>query len=364
MTAALGMFSPTEGALPSPLDFVVEALAEAGALAERDDARAVALLPAQLAAEIEVPEECALALYPDRDGDVACGLGSTLIERLIARARGRPVSTSVRLAADPPRPAHVRAAADRFVLRNGLCEPGQVSTGTAVYVAASVAYGVEADDRREGLVRVVVNAHDGGEPDAAVGAHLDLAWPSALVLPSTVSLSTDGRAADWIALRAEQAVRVAVQPLLGEVERRHARDHDRIVSYFADLIAEARAPRRRADPKAVEAKVAHLVAERNAKLEALPGRFAAKVTCSVAALVSAEVPAALVSLRLRRRKEARDIVVRLPAGASSLDRLTCEACGAATARPAACDDRMHLLCEACAPNAQGRIACPACAKRR
>ncbi|WP_437654019.1 hypothetical protein [Sorangium sp. So ce1182] len=33
-------------------------------------------------------------------------------------------------------------------------------------------------------------------------------------------------------------------------------------------------------------------------------------------------------------------------------------------RPAACDDRIHLLCEACAPNAQGRIACPACAKRR
>ncbi|KYF63834.1 hypothetical protein BE11_16110 [Sorangium cellulosum] len=364
MSAARGAISPGLGALPSPLEFVVEALAEGGALAEREEARAVALLPPRLAAELEVSEECALALYPDRDGDVACGLGSTLLERLIARARVRPVSTSVRLAVDPPRTAHARAAADRFVLRNGLCEPGQISTGTAAYVAASVAYSVEADDRREGLVRVIVSAHDGGEPDAAVAAHMDLAWPSALVLPSAAPLSADGRAADWIALRAEQAVRAAVQPLLGEVERRHARDHERIVSYFADLIAEARAPRRRADPKAVEAKVAHLVAERDVKLEALPGRFAAKVTCSVAALVSAEVPAALVNVRLRRRKEARDLVVRLPAGASSLDRLTCEACGAATARPAACDDRMHLLCEACAPNAQGRIACPACAKRR
>ncbi|WP_437508863.1 hypothetical protein [Sorangium sp. So ce1099] len=49
------------------------------------------------------------------------------------------------------------------------------------------------------------------------------------------------------------------------------------------------------------------------------------------------------------------------------DRLTCEACGAATARPATGDDRMHLLYEACAPNPQGRIACPACpacARRR
>lgn len=364
MSAAQGTLSPAPGALPSPLDFVVEALAEAGALAEMGDARAEALLPPRLAAELEVPEECALALYPDREGDIACGLGSTLLERLIARARGRPVFTAVRLALEPPRPAHVKAAADRFVLRNGLCEPGQISMGTAAYIAASVAYVVEADDRREGLVRVVVNAHDGGEPDAAVSAHLDLAWPSPLVSPSAAPPSADDRAADWIAIRAEQAVRAAVQPLLGEVERRHARDHERIVSYFADLIAEARAPRRRADPKAVEAKVAHLIAERDAKLEALPGRFAAKVTCSVAALVSAEVPAALVNLRLRRRKEARDVVVRLPAGASILDRLTCESCGAATAKPAACDDRMHLLCEACAPNAQGRLACPACAKRR
>ncbi|XXT40921.1 efflux RND transporter permease subunit [Sorangium sp. So ce513] len=149
-----------------------------------------------------VSSECALALYPERDGDVACGLGSTLLERLIARARGRPVSTAVRLAADPPRPAQVRAATDRFVLRNGLCEPGQTSVGTAVYVAASVAYGVEADDRREGLVRVVVNADDGGEPDAAVCAHLDLAWPSALVRPSAAPRIADGRVADWIALRA------------------------------------------------------------------------------------------------------------------------------------------------------------------
>jgi hypothetical protein len=235
--------------------------------------------------------------------------------------------------------------------------------GKAVYVAAFIAYVVESDDRREGLAELLVCAEDGAEPDGALRALLDLTSPSARVRRARAPLSAAG-AADFLGKRAELAVQAAAWPRIGEVRRRHARDHERIASYFADLIAEARSPRRRADPKAVEAKVAHLIAERDAKLGALPARFAARVTCSPAALVCAELPAARVSARLRRRKEARDIVLRMPAGASTLDRLTCEACGAATAKPAACDERMHLLCEACAPNAQGRIGCPPCGKKR
>lgn len=61
------------------------------------------------------------------------------------------------------------------------------------HVVDGVACGVEADDRREGLARVVVSAHDGGEPDGAAGAHLDLPWPSARVLPNAAPLSADGR---------------------------------------------------------------------------------------------------------------------------------------------------------------------------
>jgi hypothetical protein len=348
--------------LPAPLDFVLEAIEAEGALVERDDAGAAALLPAPLAARLALPEECRLALYPERAGDVGAGLGSPLLEALVAEARARMPAASVRLELDPPRPGHIKSLAERFVLRNGLAEVIQVTMGSAVYAAASVAYVVEADDRREGLVRITVNVADGGEPDPGLAAHLDLAWPEALVHPSPAPLAAAG-AARWIARRAESAVRAAIEPLLAEVRRRHARDHERIASYFADLCAEARAPRRRADPKAVEAKVAHLVAERDAKLRDLGGRFAARVSCAPAAAAVTEVPAALVQVRLRRRKEAREIVLRVPAGAQSVDRVACEGCGAATGKPAACDERMHLLCEACAPSAQGRIACPACGRR-
>jgi hypothetical protein len=42
----------------------------------------------------------------------------------------------------------------------------------------------------------------------------------------------------------------------------------------------------------------------------------------------------------------------------------CAGCGGATDQPAACDDRLHMLCEACAPQVQGRLSCRACAPSR
>ncbi|MSP63777.1 MAG: hypothetical protein EXR72_26215 [Myxococcales bacterium] len=148
------------------------------------------------------------------------------------------------------------------------------------------------------------------------------------------------------------------------VARRLTRDHARIVEYFAALIAEARTPRRTTAPEAIVAKLGQLVAERDAKVSDLATRYAVRVSLAPAAVVCATARTVNLTFRLRRRKAARDLVVRLPAGARSLDRPACDGCPATTARPALCDDRLHLLCEQCVPSAQGRPRCPACAQSR
>jgi len=353
------------GLIPDALGFVVEALEAEGALCEADpDAeRATALLPAGVARRLEVPEEVGLAMRAEDAREVACGLGSPLLEKLVAEARILCPAVSLQLEVDPPRPAHVRALAERFVLRNGVTEVGQVTLEPVQYAVGYLAYAIEADDRREGLVQVVTTA-EGGEPDEGVQRRLDLTWPEAALRPAAIEESGRGGAARWIALRGGRAVRAAAVPRIAEVARRQGRDHERIAGYFAALSAEARAPRRRMEKEAVEAKVAHLIAERDKKLGDLRERFAVKVRASLAAVAWVSVPGAQVSVKLRRRKEARAITLRVPAGATSADRLACEGCGAPTARPAACDERLHLLCEECAPSAQGRPACPACGGRR
>ena len=365
-------------ALPDALGFVVEALEAEGALCEVDEAAegAVAILPAGAARRLEVPEEARLALRAGHDGGPRTprrarwtghpggGVRAGVAADGEARGRGAgAVSGGGAAARGGSAAAGARARAGGAV--RAAERPGRGGAGDdgapRCYAVAYVAYAIEADDRREGLVRVVTGA-DGGEPDEGVQGRLDLAWPES-ALRVVADGGAVGEAPRWIAARGARAVRAAAVPLVAEVARRHRRDHERIAAYFAALIAEARAPRRRTEKEAVEAKVAHLLAERDKKLVDLRERFAVKARASLAAVAWAEVPAAQVSLKLRRRKEAREITLRVPAGATSVDRPACEGCGAPAGKPAACDDRLHLLCEACAPNAQGRLACPACARR-
>ena len=333
-----------------PLRFVLRGIEAEGALAERDADRATALLPRPLAERLGLPEEVSLCLYPDRPGDTPVGLGSPLLEKLLGEARKSVPAASARLDVEAPRPSHVRALAERFLLRNGLSEIAQVSVGTGHYLVTTVAWVIEADDRREGMF-TLATADDGAEPDAALFEAIGPDFDGSRLVASRDRVPAD-RASRWAALRAARAVSAAAEPVIQEIDRRKLRDHERIAAYFGQLRAEAQAPRRKTDPAAIEAKLAHLTAERDKKMADLAARYATRVTAGVAALVE---------LRLRRRKADRRIVLRVPAGVHAADRPACEACGMPAARPAACDDSLHLLCEACVPNAQGRFACPACA---
>lgn len=347
--------------LPDPLDFVARALTARGALVEREDQRAVALLPAELARALNTPEEFTAA--PVGDGDViAAGVGSPLVERLAADARAAPSWCATLPTSEPPRVTHAVAMAARVVVRNGLVDVLDASTGEAVYLRASVAWAVEADDRYEGVTHALTGS-DGGEPDASFARALDLSAadddPRAVDLDPAAARS----ALAFVPARVAQALELATVDPIASIERRHARDHARMAEYFSGLITELGAGRRKVDPAALAAKAQTLAAERDARLGDLALRYAAKVSAAPVALVFARAPVARVRLRVRRRKADRELRVTLPGGAAALDRLLCEGCLGGTAKPAVCDDALHVLCERCVPQAQGRFECPACARQ-
>ncbi|MSP59782.1 MAG: hypothetical protein EXR72_05465 [Myxococcales bacterium] len=350
------------GALIDPLGFTLEALVAGGALVEQAQGGAMAVLPAEAARDLGLAEEVRLGLDLDAPGVVPCGLGTPLLERLISQARARTPVAAVRLDLDGPRIAQARAVAERFVVRNGLADLVDATPGEATYVAAAIAWVAEADDRWEGTFTVVVEARDGGAPDEEFAALLDPARCLVRRSPSTATVPPSAVA--WIARRAACTAGATVAEIRDSVARRQTRDHARIVEYFAALITEARRPRRATAPEAITAKLGQLVAERDAKVRDLATRYAVRVSLAPAAVVCATARTVNLRLHLRRRKAARDLVVRLPAGARALDRLACEGCPATTPRPALCDDRLHLLCEECLPTTQGRPRCPACAQAR
>lgn len=354
-------------ALPDPLEFTERSLAARGALIEREpDGSLLALTPPDVARALGLPEESHLVAHARDDGSesVACGLGSPLLEKLVAEARARTPAAMVLLDRDPPKASHARAMAERLVVRNGLVEVGDTLVGEAVYLTLTVAWTAEADDRHEGTVTAHAQSPDGALPSPGLQGVLDglLDGGAANPVPAHLTPSISAETSSWLTARAEVLVEEAVAPVREGVARRHARDHERIIEYFTTLITEARAPRRRIDAAAVEARVAQFVGERDAKLGALAPRFTLRVSSAPAGLLAAVVPVVRVKLKLRRRKESREVAVTLPTGASALDAPLCEGCLGGAPRPALCDDRLHLLCERCAPHAQGRVACLACAR--
>jgi hypothetical protein len=160
--------------------------------------------------------------------------------------------------------------------------------------------------------------------------------------------------------RLEAGARAAVGPFAEATAGRHARDHARIEDYHAALAAELRGARRKVTPELLASKLEQIVAERDAKLRALSSRFALRLSLHLAAGLCVVAPAATARLRVRRRKDARELSLALPAGAAELDALVCDGCRGPSRSPALCDDRLHVLCDRCAPSAQGRIRCPAC----
>jgi len=153
---------------------------------------------------------------------------------------------------------------------------------------------------------------------------------------------------------------MSVKPLVAGVARRHAREHARLAEYFEAMLGELAERKRRIDPETLATRMMAVIADRDAKLGDLRHRFALRVRLKPIALASFSVPCVTARIRVRRRQLERVLVLRLPALAQSLDQPACEACDGFTSRPAVCDRHLHLLCERCAPDARGRLACPAC----
>lgn len=344
--------------IPAPGDYVARALVLEGALVEAVPAGFEAILPEPLAHELGVPESIHLAQAAGDEG-VPCGLGTPLLERLVAAARARVPIASARIGG-APRLGHARSLAERLVLRNGVASVVDATASEGVYLEAWFAWSAEADDRFEGVVHVVVDPMTGGEPDAGFCRALELEllepWPSERASERIVA--DDG--AHWLGRRVPAIIEPRLASIRDGIERRHARDHRRIEGYFADLAREAGSTRRRIERDALAAKIEHLANERDGKLAELRERYALRVDWRLATARWVLAPRATVRLRLRRRKAERDLALHLPPFAAALDRPACDGCGGPLDALAVCDERLHGLCERCAPSAQGRLRCPAC----
>jgi hypothetical protein len=254
------------------------------------------------------------------------------------------------------------ALLERFDLRNAPLQLSDAAASAATYLIAWLAWSAEADDRHDGIVQAGVCLDDQGAADPGLLALADPVGAASRL--RAVPLPLDARALrrglSLACARAAPALEAPLASVRSLVARRLRRDHERIAEYFEQLGRDTRAARRRAEPAAIDARIAHLLAERDAKLRALVERYRLRVSLAPLAALWIEVPALRLRLRVRRRKLEGELQLRLAPGAAAFDRLACAACAGATAHPVVCDERLHVLCEVCVPSAQGRPGCAVC----
>jgi hypothetical protein len=354
------------GAL-DPLGFIADELTARGALLERADTRVLAIVPPPVARELDLDEMTWLTRDPGSDG-IGCGLGSPLLDRLINDVRAVVPIARMAWAHEPPKLAVAERLASRLVVRNGVADILGVAHASATYVTGVFAWSAEADDRYEGMTSVVAHATSSGQPDELATAALmrclldpepdavvELAGPGSPVPRTTCSA---------LAHRATLAIGPRLDEVGAAVARRRDRERGRIDGYFASLVAETKKPRRQIAREAIDARLAALRAEHDAKLRDLAARYVLRIKLEPIAFATIATRVAEVRLRLRRRKAEREVALHLPPGARTPDALPCAGCTATTRAPVLCDDALHALCETCAPDAGGRPRCPRCRSPR
>lgn len=345
-----------------PLDFAARLLARRGALVEATPAAAEALLAAPLAAELGLGEHLVLTERPDAAA-VHVGHGSALLERLVASVTTAVPFVAARADVSAVRGSQARDAVEGLVFRNGVFSVGAPVAAVGHRFVAHAVFTLHGDERREGLCAGAASLFNLGLVDGFGAAVAGSLADAAVEQPERTAMVAGARAA--LAACAARASEAAAGFREG-MQRRFGRDRERIEGYFTDLMSEldSRVARGRISPADVEDKRRVLERERAAKLEALSARYASKLELRAVAAMLVEAPVFRIPLELRRRKASRSIEVEYDCATRRLVAPPCDACGSPAPRPAACDEAVHLLCEACAPRSEGRVACSACRGRR
>jgi len=339
-------------------EFLTTTLTAAGGIVEPMEHGLEGLLPLAVRERFGLPEEFRIRLDEagEAPGSVDGRLGSPLLERLLRERLAAPPLAAVALPAELPRPLPASVPTLLNAVRTGAVES---THAVARYLVAEIRVVLQADELRSALQSVCVRLEDGA-----------LVRP--LALQSAYPVTLEPLRQDE-ALHAQQALAVWLRregpalmlPALGAIARRGRRDLERMAAYYASLDAEmteaVRRARRDDERERRRIKRAALPADLAARRAQLCERLKPRLSGSLIAATLVASDAECFTIGVLRRTRAGAVIVRYRAGDGSFEGPAC-ACGTATLRFFLCDERLHVLCEACGQH--GRLdpsRCHACA---
>ena len=317
------------------------------------------------------------------DGAQRVSFESDWIERLgdalgdrgrVSRSILRPPITSV---SNPE-----RVLDHALTLQNAVYRLTGVGPAWTRYLILTFHYSAFSDEKRDGVVRLVLNLSNGSTPDEFAGPLVAAA--NAVTDPSESLRANVGLPPLWDAARLGAAVRRAlpprvrqsVGPFLAGLQRRLERGLGRVFEYHNDLREESlrRLQKQSSEIDRERLRVEAITREYQAKVADLQQKYAVRIAVEWVQTQELIMPVQRFGLLVKRRKGERRLHLDWNPIATRIEPPPCEFSFASDSVRVVCDEALHLVsptahkacaecgkeyCRACHP-----LKCPKCSHRQ
>jgi hypothetical protein len=357
--------------LISPLaDFTAHLLTESGAVVESNGDGLEVLVPAEVAAALEIPEHAELSFSGDGRDAIAVSYDSEIFKKM-AKLLGDHGKFST-VAFVPPA-VKLEKLEDRLegklLFHNAVFSLERKGEKRISYLLGYCKYAARSDDRQEGILGCLMNelnlAAQTIRPDIleVIASSSEEPLLEAARESSETVLSAFSRAQREIA-------KEALSDFLTSMERRLNRDIRRVHDYYETLIHEHRQLLEKKlgtpdDKGKAASKIQAIQRELKSKIQDLIGKFGIDLSFEPISFIRVEAVTRIFWVSVKRRKEVRAFPLTYNPVLKSFDPLPCESCFYPRKGHYVCDDRLHILCRQCfAPCLRcDRSFCAACHPR-
>ncbi len=298
------------------------------------DRQLTVLLTANIAKQLELPEEVTLTTAIDTANSVFVTYHSELLERFSSLLNQRGAMSAISIAYG----GHIRTTGfEKQLLAtltplNGLIRYQEAKAAPTRYLWCHVAYTAEADERRIGMVSFLVNELTLVTP-VEIGEALF--WTDDRVSVTSMSPLDAGAATiltELIERTAAGLIDEDLQNWQAKLTRAKSRDEERLNGYYGTISQEIR---HRIESRHLEgdgetkelARIAATERELATKLADLESRYALKVTASLHSVLAIELPTVHISCELIRKKQRRVVTAVWNPFTRVVEPLRCELSG-------------------------------------
>lgn len=352
-------------------EVIADILTHSGAVVEKKaDGDVEVVVPPEVSALLGIPEYATLAFTFDRarSDAVYASYDSDLfasIKNLLGN-KGMVAFASI----EPYIPKLEKAAAQiagRAFFENATFRPDVTETSDIAYLLAFFRFTALSDEKREGIVPVLINCiNKSAVPihDNAAGV-LDLLKgnnePKIIGGPALVEMVKPAY------LAASGIVMEGMEDFIRGSERRLNRDVKRVYEYYETLKGETKKSIKKkegADSERLAGKMEAIEGERKWKIHDLISKYALSIRVEPVSLIVIETGGAIFWINIKRRLASRRFPITFNPITRHFDPLPCESCFHPKGGYHVCDEKLHIVCSRCMkPCAScGREYCRACHK--